>query len=67
MRIGAGFFNANDNGTYISVAFDDEFKALNPVFKECKMILKELLPEERTKENSPHYRVELYIPKDKNS
>lgn len=63
MKIGAGFYNFNENGTSISTSFDDEFKAIYPEFKELKMILKEIPEDKRTKENSPNFTIEIYKPK----
>lgn len=64
--IGSGFYNATDEGKmYISISLDDAVLELYPVLQNVRFILNEIPENERTKENSPNYRLAMYKPKQK--
>lgn len=66
MKIGSGWTKNSDNGdTYISVSLDEVLGALYPQLKDCYITLWHVKPEDRKKENSPSWIVNLSVKKEK--
>lgn len=66
MKIGSGWTkNNNDGDTFISIALDETVLELYPQLKNCNISLGWIKDEDRKKENSPAWSVNLSVKKQK--
>lgn len=69
MQIGSAWTKTEEkegkkNVTGISLTLDDAITEIYPQLKTVKFLLKPLTPEQRTKDNSPHWKLIMYKPQE---
>lgn len=65
MKIGNGWTKKTDDGdNYISVSLDEVVLTMYPMLKDCFITLWHIPPEERKKENSPGWSVNISAKKE---
>ena len=72
MQVGSAWTKTEDKEgkktvTGISITLDDAITELYPQLKNVRFTLKPLTAEQRTRDNSPHWRVTMYKPQEQTS